>query len=500
MINNRKQLADAERTRLTIFPLLALGSKVLISWITISLIVGGLVFAYSSRAGAATTTPTPTWVQVQPATSPTPRFLASMAFDQATGNMVLFGGTNSNSNFSDTWTWNGNTWSNVTPSGTGTSPSVRYGASMDHDPANGDMTLFGGNGSSGTLNDTWVYQPVTSAPSAAPTSIGQSSSNGSGTITWVDVPTSSDGGSSITSYTAEILEGTSVISTTSVALGVQSATFTSLINGTSYTMKVAAINGVGTGPYATSAVVVPSAKPSAPTNVVATPDSNGDLSLTWSAGNDNGSTITSYTISVVSGVGTTNFPITTTSSATSLTIPATDFAPTNTYTLSVAATNANGTGTGTSSNSFVEPSAPSAALPQCSGIGVGSIRFPSGYWLASGNGAVYSCGDAPFYGSLVTIGVSPAHPIVGIASTPDNKGYWLVASDGGLFSFGSGAVFRGSMVNKPLDRPLVGMSVVSGNGYYEVASDGGVFSFGSAVFAGSLGGQGFTDIVGMANA
>lgn len=109
MINNRKQLADAERTRLTIFPLLALGSKVLISWITISLIVGGLVFAYSSRAGAATTTPTPTWVQVQPATSPTPRFLASMAFDQATGNMVLFGGTNSNSNFSDTWTWNGST-------------------------------------------------------------------------------------------------------------------------------------------------------------------------------------------------------------------------------------------------------------------------------------------------------------------------------------------------------------------------------------------------------
>jgi hypothetical protein len=39
----------------------------------------------------------------------------------------------------------------------------------------------------------------------------------------------------------------------------------------------------------------------------------------------------------------------------------------------------------------------------------------------------------------------------------------------------------------------------TGGGYWEVASDGGVFGFGNATFAGSLGGQGVTDVVGMAN-
>jgi len=36
--------------------------------------------------------------------------------------------------------------------------------------------------------------------------------------------------------------------------------------------------------------------------------------------------------------------------------------------------------------------------------------------------------------------------------------------------------------------------------YQFVAGDGGVTSFGNAAFAGSLGGQGVTDVVGMASA
>ena len=191
-----------------------------------------------------------------------------------------------------------------------------------------------------------------------------------------------------------------------------------------------------------------------------------------------------------------------------------------------------------------------------SATGTRSANFPGRYWLATANGAVYSCGDAPFYGSLVTLGITPSKPIVGIAATPDNKGYWLVASDGGLFAFGPGASFYGSMGGKPLNKSVVGMAVDPTGGYYEVASDGGifsfgtpfhgstgclglnqpivamvvspdtttvgtgtacgfttpqapggyrfvasdggVFSFGNAVFAGSLGGQGVTDVVGIA--
>ncbi len=89
-------------------------------------------------------------------------------------------------------------------------------------------------------------------------------------------------------------------------------------------------------------------------------------------------------------------------------------------------------------------------------------------------------------------------PIVGMAVTPQG-GYYEVASDGGVFAFGPGANFYGSMGGQPLNKPIVAMTPDSTDGYQFVASDGGVFSFGNAVFAGSLGGQGVGDVVGMAS-
>jgi len=133
----------------------------------------------------------------------------------------------------------------------------------------------------------------------------------------------------------------------------------------------------------------------------------------------------------------------------------------------------------------VDAAPPPPPTPGCSSTGVGSASFPGGYWLAGANGAVYSCGDAPFYGSMA--GKVLARPIVGIAATPTDHGYWLVASDGGIFSFGN-AKFYGSMGSKPLNKPVVGMAVTPQGGYYEVASDGGLFAFGpGAAFYGSMG-------------
>jgi hypothetical protein len=87
--------------------------------------------------------------------------------------------------------------------------------------------------------------------------------------------------------------------------------------------------------------------------------------------------------------------------------------------------------------------------------------------------------------------------VVGLAVTAAG-GYYEVASDGGIFSFGPGAVFLGSMGGKPLNAPVVAMAVSASGGYYQTASDGGIFNYGGAQFAGSTGGQGVTDIVGMA--
>jgi hypothetical protein len=108
-----------------------------------------------------------------------------------------------------------------------------------------------------------------------------------------------------------------------------------------------------------------------------------------------------------------------------------------------------------------------------------------GYWLVGSDGGIFSFGAAQFYGSMG--GKSLTMPIVGMVATTTG-GYYEVASDGGVFSFGPGANFFGSMGGVPLNRPVVGMAVTSGGGYYEVASDGGIFSFGpGASYFGSTG-------------
>lgn len=108
------------------------------------------------------------------------------------------------------------------------------------------------------------------------------------------------------------------------------------------------------------------------------------------------------------------------------------------------------------------------------------------YWMDASNGAVYSFGGAPNYGSMA--GQPLNKPIVGMASMPTGRGYWEVASDGGVFTFGA-ANFYGSEGNVKLVAPVVGMTAApTGHGYWLVAADGGVFTFGSANFFGSEGG------------
>ncbi len=109
-----------------------------------------------------------TWTELSPTTSPPARDEATMAYDPATGNMVLFGGYDGSSLVNDTWTWDGTTWTELSPT---TSPPARDLASMAYDPATADMVLFGGQGSSGLLDDTWTWDGTTwseLSPAASP--------------------------------------------------------------------------------------------------------------------------------------------------------------------------------------------------------------------------------------------------------------------------------------------------------------------------------------------
>ena len=117
-------------------------------------------------------------------------------------------------------------------------------------------------------------------------------------------------------------------------------------------------------------------------------------------------------------------------------------------------------------------------------VGVATTSDEHGYWIAAADGGMFTFGDAPFLGSMG--GQKLNGPVVGVAGT--KTGYWMVADDGGVFGFGN--AFYGSMGGKPLNAPVSGIAATpTGKGYWLVAKDGGVFAFGDAGFYGSMGGQ-----------
>jgi acetyl esterase/lipase len=105
------------------------------------------------------------WVVQHPATSPPARIGAAMAWDQATGQLILFGGETDtgdyNTALNDTWAWNGTTWTNLKPSGT--LPQARSEASLAYDSTTKQLVLFGGetpltaSAHSEALGDTWTW-------------------------------------------------------------------------------------------------------------------------------------------------------------------------------------------------------------------------------------------------------------------------------------------------------------------------------------------------------
>jgi hypothetical protein len=80
--------------------------------------------------------------------------LTTMVYDGARQNIVLFGGED-NGRHNDTWTWNGTSWTARNP--VDKPPGRRYFA-MAYDEAREVVVLFGGwSGGTNNLNDTWTW-------------------------------------------------------------------------------------------------------------------------------------------------------------------------------------------------------------------------------------------------------------------------------------------------------------------------------------------------------
>jgi hypothetical protein len=95
-----------------------------------------------------------TWTKQNPAAHPGGLTVAAMAYDAATRTAVLFGGVTSRGRSGLTWTWDGSTWTKQAPA---SHPSARYFAPMAYDAATRNVVLFGGVDGRAIAGDTWTW-------------------------------------------------------------------------------------------------------------------------------------------------------------------------------------------------------------------------------------------------------------------------------------------------------------------------------------------------------
>ena len=104
-----------------------------------------------------------TWANRSPANPPFARRSHALAYDASAGKVILFGGTNGNIVFNDTWAYNynANSWTNRYPAN---APLTRRGHALSYDASAGKVILFGGLGWDGIpINDTWAYDYSTNS-------------------------------------------------------------------------------------------------------------------------------------------------------------------------------------------------------------------------------------------------------------------------------------------------------------------------------------------------
>lgn len=105
------------------------------------------------------------WVRLRE--EPTRRIYGSFAYDEARGELVLFGGGYAQAPFSDTWTFDG-AWQRRAPQ---TSPPPRSQAGLAWSQSNGGLLLFGGIDNGTFLTDTWLWDGtdwLLQSPSSSP--------------------------------------------------------------------------------------------------------------------------------------------------------------------------------------------------------------------------------------------------------------------------------------------------------------------------------------------
>jgi hypothetical protein len=315
--------------------------------------------------------------------------------------------------------------------------------------------------------------PVTpNALPGAPTAVTASAGNQQATVSWT--APSNVSSANVTSYTVTSNPGgltQTLVSPSPGAVPPTTTTFGGLTNGVTYTFTVRATNSFGSGPAsAASNAVTPSALPGTPTNVVASP-ADHQVTLSWTAPNDGGSRIDSYTVQAfvngASGATTTvNAANSSVAAPTSVTLTGlTDGAS---YRFTVTAHNALGNGPTSALSAAVVPGpVPSAPGGVTASAGNGSATVS---WnAANGNGSAidsYTVTSSPG-GIVTTVSGSPAPTTAFVNGLTNGVTYtFTVAAHNAV---GTGPSSNPSNAVTPTGPPAAPTNVVATAGDHQVS-------------------------------
>lgn len=205
----------------------------------------------------------------------------------------------------------------------------------------------------GEVNTTAAeYQSYLATVPAAPSGVAVVGGNQQLILT---LTPGSDGGDAILNYEYSTDGGTTFTAFSPATGPVTTLTITGLTNGTTYAVQVKAVNSLGAGPASVTANGTPSTTPSAPTALSATAGFNF-LTVSFTPGNDGGSSITNYKYSIDGGTSYTALsPIDTVSP-----ITITGLMNGTTYQVKLRAVNAVGDGTPSATLSALVATVPAA--------------------------------------------------------------------------------------------------------------------------------------------
>ena len=98
-----------------------------------------------------------TWTRLTLDVEPSNRGWATLVFDPSRKLFFTFGGNSQDTILNDTWTFNGEEWTEYTIRGL--KPAPRMDAVLWFDPIRGHVMLFGGYGKDDIFSDMWEFIP-----------------------------------------------------------------------------------------------------------------------------------------------------------------------------------------------------------------------------------------------------------------------------------------------------------------------------------------------------